>query len=138
MLVARDRTGAAIDVVLPRLDAISITAVLSPVITWLAELYCDGGKAITAFARRVRVALHVLPAPSGPNPEAAKLHISNVNALSRPAHGKWLGRFHGVGTKNLPSYLSWRRTIETFSTASTPEAWVMGTTGLGPHQQSSQ
>jgi hypothetical protein len=35
-------------------------------------------------------------------------HINNVNAY----HGRlkeWMRRFHGVATKNLPSYLSWRR-----------------------------
>ena len=44
-------------------------------------------------------------------------------------HGRlkeWMRRFHGVATKNLPSYLSWRRTIEALSTASAPEAWIMG------------
>lgn len=137
VIVARDRTGATIDAVLPRLDAASITAVLGPVITRPAELCCDGGKAITAFARRARVTFHVLPAPGGPKPEAPELHINNVNAY----HGRlkeWLARFHGVATKNLPSYLSWRRTIEALSTASTPEAWIMGAAGLGPYQQSSK
>jgi hypothetical protein len=55
-------------------------------------------------------------------------------------HGRlkeWMRRFHGVATKNLPNYLSWRRTIEAFSAASTPEVWIMGATGLGPYQQSS-
>ena len=137
VIVARDRAGATIDAVLPRLDAASISAVLGPVITRPAESCCDGGKAITAFARRARVTFHVLPAPGGPKPTAPELHINNVNAY----HGRlkeWLARFHGVATKNLPSYLSWRRTIEALSIASTPEAWIMGAAGLGPYQQSSQ
>jgi transposase-like protein len=136
VMVARDRSGATIDAVLPRLDAASITAALGNVITRPAELCCDGGSAITAFARRARVKLHVLPAPGIPKPEAPQFHINNVNAY----HGRlkeWMRRFHGVATKNLPNYLSWRRTIEAFSTASTPELWIMGATGLGPYQQSS-
>jgi hypothetical protein len=48
---------------------------------------------------------------------------------------EWLRPFHGVATKNLPGYLSWRRTVEALSTASTPEAWVMAAAGLGPYQQ---
>lgn len=137
VIVARDRTGATLDAVLPRLDAASITAALGHVITRSAELCCDGGSAITAFARRARIKVHVLPAPGSPKPEAPNLHINNVNAY----HGRlkeWLRPFHGVATKNLPSYLSWRRTIEALATASTQDAWIMGAAGLGPYQQASQ
>src|SRR5271157_6107611 len=136
VIVARDRTGATIDAVLPRLDAASITAALGQVITRPAELCCDGGAAITAFARRAQVKFHVLPAPGTPKPEAPDLHINNVNAY----HGRlkeWMRRFHGVATKNLPTYLSWRRTIEALSTDSVPDAWIMGAAGLGPYQQNS-
>src|SRR5271157_5873926 len=85
VIVARDRTGATIDAVLPRLDAASITAALGQVITRPAELCCDGGAAITAFARRARLTFHVLPAPGNPKPEAPELHINNVNAY----HGRF-------------------------------------------------
>lgn len=134
VVVARDRDGATIDAVLPRLDAASIAAVLGPVIRKSAEFCCDGGTAIKAFARRAGLAFHVLPAPGIPRPEAPDLHINNVNAY----HGRlkeWMRRFHGVATANLPSYLSWRRTIEALDTASTPNAWIMGAAGLGPYQQ---
>lgn len=137
VMVARDRSGATIDAVLPRLDAASIMAALGNVVTRPAELCCDGGTAITAFARRARVKFHALPAPGIPKPEAPELHINNVNAY----HGRlkeWMRRFHGVATKNLPSYLSWRRTIEALSSTSTPEVWIMGAAGLGPYQQHSR
>jgi len=137
VMVARDRTGATIDAVLPRLDAASITAALGSVITRSAELCCDGGTAIKAFARRAKVTFHVLPAPGIPLPEAPDLHINNVNAY----HGRlkeWMRRFHGVATANLPNYLSWRRTIEALGPTSNPEAWIMGAAGLGPYQQTSR
>ena len=136
VIVARDRTGATIDAVLPRLDAASISAALGQVITRPAELCCDGGTAITAFARRAGVKVHVLPAPGTPRPEAPDLHVNNVNAY----HGRlkeWMRRFHGVATKNLPSYLSWRRTIEALSTNLVPDAWTMGGRRIGPYQQKS-
>ena len=69
------------------LDAASITAALGQVITRPAELCCDGGAAIIAFARRARVKFHVLPAPGTPKPEAPDLHINNVNAY----HGRLKG-----------------------------------------------
>ena len=137
VMVARDREGATIDGVLPRLDAASIAAVLGPVIKKSAELCCDGGTAIKAFARRAGVPFHVLTAPGIPRPEAPDLHINNVNAY----HGRlkeWMRRFHGVATANLPNYLSWRRTIEALGNGSTQEAWIMGAAGLGPCQQTSR
>ena len=136
-MVARDRAGATIDGVLPRLDAASIAAVLGPVIGKPVELCCDGGTAIKAFARRAGITFHVLPAPGIPRPEAPGLHINNVNAC----HGRlkeWMRRFHGVAAANLPNYLSWRRTIEALGHGSNQEAWIMGAAGLGPYQQGLQ
>jgi len=132
-MVARDRSGATIDAVLPRLDTASITKALGGVIVRPAQLCCDGGSAIIAFARRARLTFHVLPAPGNPKPEVPELHINNVNAY----HGRfkeWMRRFHGVATKNLPNYLSWRRTIEVLGAASTPAAWIRAAAGLGPYQ----
>ena len=65
------------------------------------------------------------------------IHINNVNAY----HGRlkeWMRHFHGVATKNLPNYLSWRRTIEAFGPTSTPETWIMGAAGMGPYLQASR
>jgi hypothetical protein len=82
VMVACDRSGATIDAVLPHLDTASVAAALDNIITRPAELCCDGGAAITAFARRARIKFHVLPAPGIPKPEAPQLHINNVNARS--------------------------------------------------------
>ncbi len=137
VIVARDRTGATIDAVLPRLDAVSLTAALGGVIAPSTAFCCDGGSAITAFARRAKLEIHVLPAPGNPKPEAPEYHINNVNAY----HGRlkeWLRRFHGVATKNLSTYLSWRRTVEALADAATPEVWIMGAAGMGPYQHNMQ
>ena len=84
IIVARDRTGATLDAVLPRLDAVSIVAALGGAIAPSTDFCCDGGSAITAFARRAKLKLHVLPAPGNPKPEAPEHHINNVNAY----HGR--------------------------------------------------
>lgn len=75
IIVARDRSGATIDAVLPSLDAPSLDArsiglALGAVLKAPAALCCDGGAAIGAFARRAGLVMHVLPAPGGPKPEA--------------------------------------------------------------------
>lgn len=136
VIVARDRSGATIDAVLSGLDSTSMQAALGNVISRGADFCCDGGMGITAFARRARVKLHVLPAPGGPKPGEPQFHINNVNAYHSRLK-EWMRRFHGVATNNLPNYLSWRRTIEAFARTATPEAWIMGAAGLGPYQQAS-
>ena len=137
VIVARDRSGATIDAVLPRLDAASITAAIGHVIARQAEFCCDGGVAIKAFARRAGLIVHVLPAPGGPTPQAPHLHINNVNAYHSRLK-EWMRRFHGVATANLPNYLSWRRTIEALQPAPTPELWIKAAAGMGSYQQRTQ
>lgn len=136
VIVARDRSGATIDAVLPRLDIASMTAALGHVIASGAELCCDGGKVIIGFARGARIKTRVLAAPGGPSKKAPQFHINNVNAYHSRLK-EWMRRFHGVATDNLPNYLSWRRTLEAFVNASTPDAWIRAAAGLGPYQQSS-
>ena len=94
----------------------------------------DGGKAIAAFARKAKIPFHAVPAPGKPTREAPHLHLNNVNAY----HGRlkqWLNRFNGVATKNLPSYLGWRRALEAWGDQATPQSWVKGAIGNGPYQQ---
>ena len=135
VLVARDRTGATTDAVLPKLNRASVTAALAGVVTSTNDLCCDGGKAIISFARDAKIPCHILPSPGGPSSEAPNLHINNVNGY----HGRlkeWLRPFHGVATKYLDHYLGWRRAVEALGAAAQPEAWLRGAVGLGPYQQS--
>ena len=48
---------------------------------------------------------------------------------------EWLGRFHGVATKNLPNYLGWRRTLEAMGQDANAAAMIIGAIGMGPYQQ---
>lgn len=133
VLVARDRTGATLDAVLPKVDHASISAVLSGVVTPDNQLCCDGGGAIVSFARRAKIPHHILPAPGNPKPEAPQFHINNVNAY----HGRfkeWARRFHGVATKYLDRYLGWRRTLEAVGPSIQPDLFVRAAVGLGPYQ----
>ena len=95
VVVARDRSGATFDAVLPRLDAASLEEALGERIPPSTDFCCDGGVAITAFAKRAKLNIHVLPAPGRPEPEEPQFHINNVNAY----HGRlkeWMRRFHGA------------------------------------------
>jgi len=134
VVVARDRSGATFDAVLPCLDVASLKQAFGERIPPSTDFCCDGGAAITAFARRAKLKIHVLPAPGNPKPEQPEFHINNVNAY----HGRlkeWMRRFHGVATENLPTYLSWRRTLEALDDKSDPNAWIMAAVGIASHQQ---
>ena len=131
VLVARDRTGATTDAVLPKLNRASVTAALAGIVTPTNDLCCDGGKAIVSFARDAKIPCHILPTPGRPSSQAPNLHINNVNGY----HGRlkeWLRPFHGVATKYLDHYLGWRRAVEALGAAAQPEAWLRGAVGLGP------
>jgi transposase-like protein len=130
VLIARDRTGATIDGVLAKLDRASVTAVLAGVVTAANQIYCDGGKAIAAFARVGGIAFHVLPKPGGPRPGAPDLHINNVNAYHSRLK-EWLRHFHGVATKNLSHYLGWRRTLEALDDNDQQTQWLSRAVGVG-------
>lgn len=137
VIVARDRSGATFDAVLPRLDAASLKEALGEVIPPATDLCCDGGRAIAAFAKRAKLKLHVLPAPGNPRPEEPEFHINNVNAY----HGRlkeWMRRFHGVATDNLQTYLNWRRTLESLEQSSKAEPWIKAAAGVGQYQHNSQ
>ena len=133
VLVARDRKGATFDAVLPQDDSGSIAAALTGVVTPENHLIGDGGKPLAAFARKAKIPFHAVPSPGKPAAEAPHLHINNVNAY----HGRlkeWMRRFHGVATENLPTYLSWRRTLEALDNNSDPNAWIMAAAEMGPYQ----
>ncbi len=133
VIVARDRSGTTLDAVLPRLDAASLEEAIGERIPPSTDFCCDGGAAITAFARRAKLKIHVLPAPGVPKPEHPEVHINNVNAY----HGRlkeWMRRFHGVATENLPTYLNWRRTLEALDERSDPNAWILAAAGMGPYR----
>ncbi|MER8581214.1 hypothetical protein NKG95_21300 [Mesorhizobium sp. M1423] len=79
------------------------------------------------------------PIDSSADPDHAAVPAGKA-AVAPPLYGhlkEWMRRFHGVATKNLPSYLSSRRTIEALSIASIPDAWIMAAADLGPYRQQS-
>jgi hypothetical protein len=121
----------------PCLDAASLKEALGERIPPSTDFCCDSGAAITAFAKRTKLKIHVLPAPGNPKPEEPQFHINNVNANHGRLKG-WMRRFHGVATENSPTYLSWRRTLEATPAPGDPPLWIAAAAGLGPYQHELQ
>ena len=133
VLVARDRSGATFDAVLPQVTSAAISAALVGVVTSVNHRVGDGGLPIAGFARRAAIPFHAVTSPGKPAPEAPHLHINNVNAYHSRLK-QWLNRFNGVATKNLPSYLGWRRALEAWGRQLDPPNWINGAIGNGPYQ----
>jgi len=119
VLVARDRSTATTDAVLPKADTAAVRAVLAPVLDPDAVLCSDSGAIYRRFAAGAGIAHVPVNLSAGIRVVEHAYHIQNVNAY----HGRlkeWMARFHGVATKYLPNYLGWRRCLERFASALTP------------------
>ena len=107
VLIARDGTRAVTDQILADRSALSIAAVLGPVLDKEAILVSDGAGAYRAFADKAEV-VHVALNLSAGERMWGVYHIQNVNNYCSRLK-TWMRRFNGVATKYLDSYLGWHR-----------------------------
>jgi transposase-like protein len=107
VLIARDRTDATFDEILPNRSAAEIALALDPVVTRDAVLVSDGAKSYRAFAEEAKLA-HVELVVSQGERVRGVYHIQNVNAYTSRLK-EWMRRFKGVATAYLDTYLGWHR-----------------------------
>lgn len=122
VMVVRDRSGAMVDVILEKLDALHVSKALKPLIDSDAVLCTDGAAVYSAFARATGIAHQSLPL-RGPRVRDA-FHIQHVNAYDSRLKN-WMRRFHGVATRYLDQYLGWRRLIERYRKKLTPQVCLL-------------
>lgn len=122
VLVVRDRSGAAADVILAKLDAPHVRHVLEPLLDPEAVLCTDGASVYRTYAKATGIAHQALPL-RGPRVRGA-FHIQHVNAYDSRLKN-WMRRFHGVATRYLDQYLGWRRLLERYPEKLTPQAYLM-------------
>ena len=121
ILIARDRTGAHIDGVLPDRSEAAVRPVLEGKLSKDDALLCmDGDKALIAFAESEGIEYELIIASKGEHVHEKVLHIQNVNAYGG-RFKQWLRRFNGVATEYLQSYLGWRRRLERDEHVITPK-----------------
>ena len=121
ILIARDRAGAHLDAVLPNRSEAAVRPVLQGKLSRENTLMCmDGDKALIAFAQAEGIEYELIIASKGEHVHESVLHIQNVNAYASRFQ-QWLGRFNGVATKYMPSYLGWRRWLEKGHDVVTPK-----------------
>jgi transposase-like protein len=110
VLIARDRSKATADEILPDRSAKSLSAALEPVIAKTAVLVSDAAAAYCAFAAKAGLAHVPLNLSAGERVRGI-YHIQNVNNYDSRLKG-WMRRFNGVATKYLDSYLGWHRACD--------------------------
>jgi len=122
VLVARDRHKVTIDAVLPSGSLEAVSNALGGAVADDAVLCTDGSPTLAAFAMRYGLIHEAVSATPGARIRRG-YHIQNVNAYHKRLK-EWLGRFHGVSTKWLPSYLTWRRYIDQGGHRATTRAFM--------------
>lgn len=123
VLIARDRTSAATDAVLPHATTQEVGAVLAPILDPDAVLCSDGSAVYASLAKQLRIAHRPVNLSAGIRGVAKAYPIQNVNAYGSRLKG-WMVRFHGVATQYLPNYLGWRRCPERFRTLLSPSLFL--------------
>jgi transposase-like protein len=119
VLIARDRSQTTFDAVLPQADSATLEKILGPVIQPDAILCSDGNAIYSRFTRTAKLEHHPVNLSAGIRVNGP-FHIQNVNAYDSRLKG-WMARFHGVATKYLANYLGWRRCLEKYAEALSPQ-----------------
>ena len=123
VLMARDRAGATANVILASNQAASVQAALAPLLPPDAILCTDGSVTLASAARALGVQHQAINLSRGIRVNGP-WHVQNVNAYVSRLR-LWMGRFKGVATKYLDSYLGWFRMLDRFAPAGPQPATVL-------------
>ena len=128
VLIARDRHGATVAAPLADRSQSALAYHLEPVLTRDALLVSDGAKAYGALARRLGLGHIGLNISAGEHMRDGVYHVQNVNSWASGLKS-WMRRFKGVATKNMSTYLGWRRLIEAHGAALSERTFVAAAVG---------
>ncbi|MCE9945813.1 IS1595-like element ISAeme10 family transposase [Aeromonas rivipollensis] len=112
VMVVQDRAGHHADFQLEKMNAETVIAVLTPLVSSDAVLCSDGAGVYASFSKAQGVTHQVVRNRQGERVVGA-YHIQHVNGYHRRLK-EWMERFHGVATHYLRNYLGWRRMLERY------------------------
>jgi transposase-like protein len=128
VLIMRDRSGNTAQEVLPGLAAPDFYDAIAPHVAQDALLCSDGARAYAFAARKIGLHHEAVNTQAGEHVRDGVFHIQNVNAYDSRLKD-WMCRFHGVATRYLPNYLTWRNMIERLGDIATPAAFILDSAG---------
>ena len=134
VLILRDRQGATADFKLTVANTAEIEPILQQVVATDAVLCSDGASAYRIASQHLGLTHRAINLSAGRKVIAGVYHIQNVNAYDSRLKG-WMHRFHGVATKYLENYLGWRRLLERWGKANTPQITLDAALGREKHFQ---
>ncbi len=111
VLIARDRNGNTIDVILVKSNKETIADMMLPVLDEDALLCSDKKPSYLAFAKQYHLVLKTINVSAKEHVKNGIYHVQNVNAYDSRLKS-WMRHFHGVATKYLDSYLGWMRLLD--------------------------
>ena len=117
---------------LPQADGTSIAAVLTGIVTPSNHLV--GVAAIPWPLSTAKPGSLSTPCLRRESPPPKRRICTSTTSMPTTAASS-NGRFNGVATKNLPSYLGWRRALEAWGQQVDPPSWINSAIGNGPYQQ---
>ena len=125
VLVARDRTGCALDFYAGcgPLTTARLAACLGKVLAPDAMLFTDGATAYRQFAKRAGIAHAWVNASAGEHVRG-DVHLQNVKGWHAGFKG-WLLRFCGVASRYLEHYSGWWRVLDEHRLTSPPALLVV-------------
>jgi transposase-like protein len=124
VLIARDRNRNTGDAILENMTAGTIRAALLPMLSDETLLCSDAAGSYGAIARAAGIRHEAVNLKAGERVRDGVFHIQNVNAYDSRLK-QWMGRFNGVATRYLDSYLGWRRLIERPQTTISPQVVLL-------------
>ena len=124
VLIMRDRSGNTAHEVLPGLTAPDFREAIEPHVAKDALLCSDGARTFSFATRKLGMLHEALNTGAGERIRDGVFHIQNVNAYDSRLK-EWMHRFHGVSTRYLSHYLTWRHMIERFGEAATPSDFLL-------------
>ena len=116
-------TQVTFDQVLPAATAKDLTQALKPVLGKDAVLSTDGNAAYWTVAKELEVESGFFISAYHGKGGNGTWHVQSVNRYDSSLKG-WMARFRGVATKYLANYLGWRRLLDRFKDALTPEQFL--------------
>jgi len=124
VLIMRDRSGKTAHAVLPGLTGGVFQEALSTHVARDALLCSDGARTFAFAARKIGLHHEALNTRGKEHLRDGVFHIQNVNAYDSRLKD-WMRRFHGVATRYLPNYLTWRSMIERLGEVASPAAFIL-------------
>ena len=124
VLMARDRAGATVNLILQTNKAVSVQTALKPLLPPDTILCTDGSVTLASAARLLGVQHQAVNVSRGRRVRGP-WHVQNVNAYVSRLRG-WMQHFKGVATKYLDSYLGWFRMLDRSGPTGLQPAMVLG------------